>query len=210
MVVDWQKLLAIAVGQIGSLAKQTPPIPLPEWTLGGGTALMIWLEHRSSRDIDIFLDDPQYLTQLSPRLQEPVIEQPLAYQESANFLKIDYAEGEIDFIIAGHQTDNPFVRCTIAGIDLDLETPVEIAVKKLVFRGSHIAPRDIFDIAVVEQRYGDILYKELSKQPAVKTESVTTTIISPTATFVCGLFKLPPHPLPIKFFNTISKIYNSV
>jgi hypothetical protein len=36
--------------------------------LGGGTALMICAGHRLSKDIDAFIDDPQYLTFLSPRL----------------------------------------------------------------------------------------------------------------------------------------------
>ncbi|QCI69398.1 nucleotidyl transferase AbiEii/AbiGii toxin family protein [Phreatobacter stygius] len=31
------------------------------WALGGGTAIMLWLNHRTSKDIDIFIDDPQYL-----------------------------------------------------------------------------------------------------------------------------------------------------
>ncbi|CCV09576.1 hypothetical protein MESS2_p70010 [Mesorhizobium metallidurans STM 2683] len=32
-----------------------------EWSFGGGTAMMIQIGHRKSRDIDIFLDDPQLL-----------------------------------------------------------------------------------------------------------------------------------------------------
>ncbi len=40
--------------------------PVPDWVLGGGTALMILADHRLSRDIDVFIDDPQYLALLSP------------------------------------------------------------------------------------------------------------------------------------------------
>ena len=36
----------------------------PAWTLGGGTALMLRHDHRLSRDIDVFLRDPQYLPAL--------------------------------------------------------------------------------------------------------------------------------------------------
>jgi hypothetical protein len=41
--------------------------PVPDWTLGGGTALMIHARHRISKDIDAFVDDAQYLPFLSPR-----------------------------------------------------------------------------------------------------------------------------------------------
>jgi hypothetical protein len=40
--------------------------PVPDWVLGGGTALMLHANHRLSRDIDAFIDDPQYLALLSP------------------------------------------------------------------------------------------------------------------------------------------------
>ncbi len=33
--------------------------PFP-WTLGGGTVLAVRHDHRASKDIDIFLRDPQY------------------------------------------------------------------------------------------------------------------------------------------------------
>ncbi len=34
---------------------------IDRWTLGGGTALMLQIDHRESQDIDIFLSDPQLL-----------------------------------------------------------------------------------------------------------------------------------------------------
>lgn len=68
--------------------------------LGGGTALMICAGHRLSKDIDAFIDDPQYLTFLSPRLAGEAIWACNAYQESANHLRLVYPEGEIDFIVA--------------------------------------------------------------------------------------------------------------
>src|SRR3546814_10996490 len=38
----------------------------PSWSFGGGTALMLQLDHRERHDIDLFLDDPQYLPFLNP------------------------------------------------------------------------------------------------------------------------------------------------
>jgi len=39
------------------------------WTFGGGTALMLQIDHRESFDVDIFLDDPQVLPYLNPKTQ---------------------------------------------------------------------------------------------------------------------------------------------
>ncbi len=43
----------------------------PFWTFGGGTVLMLRYQHRRSKDIDIFVPDPQYLGYVSPRLRRP-------------------------------------------------------------------------------------------------------------------------------------------
>ena len=42
---------------------------MPRWSFGGGTALMLQIDHRESHDIDIFLDDPQILPFLNPETQ---------------------------------------------------------------------------------------------------------------------------------------------
>lgn len=42
---------------------------LDSWTFGGGTALMLQIDHRESFDIDIFIDDPQVLPYLNPTTQ---------------------------------------------------------------------------------------------------------------------------------------------
>lgn len=39
----------------------------PFWTFGGGTVLMFRYGHRLSKDIDIFVPDPQYLGYVTPR-----------------------------------------------------------------------------------------------------------------------------------------------
>ena len=48
-------------------------IPVDDWTFGGGTVLMRRYRHRFSKDIDIFINDPQFLGYLSPRLS-PIAE----------------------------------------------------------------------------------------------------------------------------------------
>lgn len=68
-MAPWEVLWPRAMACIASLEGHFPP---PDWTFGGGTALMLLYEHRRSKDIDIFLRDPQYLTALSPRLNDRV------------------------------------------------------------------------------------------------------------------------------------------
>jgi hypothetical protein len=56
---DWARLFRMACSLIRQVnSKQTL---IDHWTFGGGTALMLHIDHRESRDVDIFLDDPQLL-----------------------------------------------------------------------------------------------------------------------------------------------------
>ena len=41
-----------------------------DWSFGGGTVLMRRFRHRVSKDVDIFVPDPQYLGYVSPRLND--------------------------------------------------------------------------------------------------------------------------------------------
>lgn len=45
---------------------------LEDWSFGGGTVLMRRHHHRFSKDVDIFIPDPQYLNYLTPRLNNDV------------------------------------------------------------------------------------------------------------------------------------------
>jgi len=123
-------------------------IPYTEWTFGGGTALMLYYNHRISLDIDIFLHDVNYITMLSPRLNRN-LSGISDYVESSNFLKLKYLEGEIDFIIAPFLTSNPYRVKRVDGHKIRIETPEEIVLKKLFYRAEMLKSRDIFDTAVV-------------------------------------------------------------
>ena len=67
-----------------------------------------------------------------------------------------YPEGEIDFIVAAPITDLASQSMAIpeeqglAATQVEVEHPVEIALKKLVYRAGSLKVRDIFDIAVVD------------------------------------------------------------
>ena len=68
--------------------------------------------------------------------------------DGSNFLKVAYPEiGEIDFIVAGHMTDDCVRGRKIRSRNVLLETVPETVAKKIRYRGSSIQPRDMFDIA---------------------------------------------------------------
>ncbi|QTQ86147.1 nucleotidyl transferase AbiEii/AbiGii toxin family protein (plasmid) [Agrobacterium tumefaciens] len=131
---------------------------LDSWTFGGGTALMLQINHRESFDIDIFVDDPQVLPYLNPLTQGYTLQvNPDEYvSDGTHALKIVFAGiGEIDFICAPSLTNDPTSRVAVRGIQVDLETPGEIIAKKVHYRGSSLQPRDMFDIACIAKACGD-------------------------------------------------------
>lgn len=118
------------------------------WAIGGGTVLGMYFNHRMSHDIDVFLDDPQYLSVLSPRLNDE-IEEALRYVEDSRFISLTFPAGKIDFIICPQITDFISRERLFFGHKIRLEHPVEIVSKKIYFRGNRVYPRDIFDLATV-------------------------------------------------------------
>ena len=55
----WKDLLPHVLSIIEDIKSHGTPDPF--WTFGGGTVLMFRYQHRLSKDIDIFVPDPQYL-----------------------------------------------------------------------------------------------------------------------------------------------------
>lgn len=124
----------------------------PFWTFGGGTVLMLRYDHRFSRDIDLFVPDPQYLGFVTPRLSEAVEAITGDYIEQANFVKLVLEAGEIDIVASPNLTANPFETWEIMGQTVRVETAAEIVAKKLYHRGDRATARDLFDLAVVVER----------------------------------------------------------
>jgi hypothetical protein len=146
----WQALFERAVRIIDSCGKAG--IPTPIWSFGGGTVLMRRYRHRISRDVDIFIGDPQYLTAFSPRLNDVAEALTENYVEDARFLKLRFEEGEIDFIVGRHLSDQPTVQEEIIGRLVLVETPREIIAKKVFHRAAGFTARDLFDFALVIER----------------------------------------------------------
>lgn len=110
---------------------------------------MLRHQHRTSKDIDIFVPDPQYLGFVSPRLSDVAESITSDYVEGPNYIKLLRAEGEIDFVASANLTDNPFEEWDLLGRNVNVETSVEIVAKKLYHRGDQATARDLFDLAMV-------------------------------------------------------------
>lgn len=146
----WEALFARALEILDSA--QHAGAKTSGWTFGGGTALMRRHRHRVSRDIDIFVPDPQLLGYLSPRLSAAAGALTSDYVEQANFLKLFLPQGEIDFVVSGSLTADPVVTEQISGRDVSVETSAEIIAKKVWHRGASFTARDLFDFALVAER----------------------------------------------------------
>jgi hypothetical protein len=120
-----------------------------DWSFGGGTVLMRRFHHRVSKDVDIFVPDPQYLGYVSPRLNDLAQELATSHLETAISVKLYFPEGEIDFIASASLTEGPTVDETVLGRRIKVDTTAEIMAKKVWHRGRHFTARDLFDLALV-------------------------------------------------------------
>jgi predicted nucleotidyltransferase component of viral defense system len=153
---SWKILLQEAFKIIDDLEARGG-IAKPFWTFGGGTVLMLRYGHRLSKDIDIFVPDPQYLGYVSPRLSDVAAEVSEDYVEAAGYVKLIRPEGEIDFVAASNLTNVPFEIWHLLGREIKVETSAEIVAKKLWHRGHTATARDLFDLALVIEKDSDNL-----------------------------------------------------
>ena len=123
-----------------------------DWSFGGGTVLMRRFRHRVSRDVDIFVPDPQYLGYVSPRLNDRAEELTQKYLETDMSVKLYFPEGEIDFIASAPVTKDPPAVERILGRKVRVESTAEIIGKKVRYRGPMFTARDLFDFALVATR----------------------------------------------------------
>jgi predicted nucleotidyltransferase component of viral defense system len=154
--VVWERLFAKALLAIGEIERHGRADPF--WTFGGGTVLMLRYGHRFSKDIDIFVPDPQSLGFVTPRLSDVAESITNDYVESGMYVKLFLEEGEIDFVAAPNLTTPAFERWTIQGRTVRVETAGEIIAKKMWHRGDRITGRDIFDVALIAEREPDVLF----------------------------------------------------
>lgn len=142
----WAALFRSALALTDHLATV---IEEPTWSFGGGTVLMLRLDHRHSRDIDLFVPDPQYLGFLTPRLCDAAESLTTEYVEAAEYLKLLLPTGEIDIVVGEPLTAQPWELVEHQGRRIRVETNAEIVAKKMYFRGNRAKARDLFDLCTV-------------------------------------------------------------
>jgi len=154
----WEDLLPHALSIIEDIKSHGTPDPF--WTFGGGTVLMFRYQHRLSKDIDIFVPDPQYLGFVTPRLSDVAAAVSTDYvEDQSSYVKLIRPEGEIDFVASPNLTEAPFEVWNIGGQHIRVETAAEIVAKKLWHRGDRATARDLFDLSLVIERAPEALIK---------------------------------------------------
>jgi Nucleotidyl transferase AbiEii toxin, Type IV TA system len=167
---EWATLFRVAC----SLVDQAN---IDHWTFGGGTAMMLQIDHRESRDVDFFLDDPQLLGLLDPALHDFEFEiRPTDYRgDGARALKFIFGEiGEIDFIVAAELTTMPAAMMVVENRDVLVETIPEIITKKVFHRCDAIQPRDLFDLAAASRDHEAAVIRELRPYRDQVTRTLAT------------------------------------
>lgn len=148
----WEKLFPRALALIDEISRYGG-IADPFWTLGGGTVLMFRYHHRLSKDIDIFVPDPQYLGFVTPRLSDTAADLTQDYTEQPGaFVKLQFEEGEVDFVAAPNLLTDAWETWDIGGRSVKVEAAAEIIAKKMYHRGDRATARDLFDFALVIER----------------------------------------------------------
>lgn len=145
---SWQQLFTSAMTLVDHLERQ---VKKPVWSFGGGTVLMLRLNHRHSKDIDLFVPDPQYLGYVTPRLSDAAESLTTEYEEGAVFVKLILAPGEIDFVVGTPLTDAPCDVVVHGGREIRVESCAEILAKKMHHRGDQAKARDLFDLCAVAE-----------------------------------------------------------
>lgn len=169
----WHKLASIASKIVGDAGK-TAGSSLHA-VLGGGTRVMLALNHRVSDDIDLFIRDPQWIGYLSPRLNAYVEGLTGDYEEAAASLKLRFAEGEIDFIVAAPLLQLP--EESSSETVFPLEPIAEVLAKKLFYRGWQLTPRDLFDWWAIETKASNAVPKaKLSELLRTKFDDISTAL----------------------------------
>ena len=105
---EWRKLLDKALPALDHVfGAQPEKTDSPDWTLGGGTAIAIQIDHRISYDIDIFVPGTA-LRNFVPANNPASRGISERFQWPGHYLKFELDEGEIDFLSPPLQTEPGF------------------------------------------------------------------------------------------------------
>lgn len=167
---SWKQILDSAVVIFDDLERKG--FGRPDVTIGGGTVLMFRFDHRLSKDIDFFTHDVQWVSLMTPRLNDTVAAMVTDYVEQANGIKLMLPHGDIDFVAAVSVTRAQAVeKLSFKGQLFALEPTEEILAKKLFYRATGFQARDVFDLAAAVE------FDKLSAIKAVRAAASKAEIL---------------------------------
>lgn len=141
---------------------------------------MIHYEHRMSKDIDLFFSDPQLIDYVSPKTNDALEDEMGDYLDGHHFKRYVLKEGKLDFIKGHPLTKLAPTTLDFEGRTIFMDSPVEIAAKKIFYRCEEFKPRDVFDQAAVLLNGGEEALAEFCVQCPDKADlalSKTRTMI---------------------------------
>jgi hypothetical protein len=104
--------------------------------------------------------------------------------EQERFIRLYFPEGEIDFIAAPSITALKPTSRQVAGVHANVEDPVEIVAKKMIYRTDEFKPRDVFDLAIVyDRRKADMLKVATLLSPAVEALTKRVDLLESSGQF---------------------------
>ncbi len=145
---------------------------------GGGTALsMYYFQHRLSFDIDLFVNDAQYLGFFSPKLwiDDCAHFDSARYIDQYNHIGVTNKDNiKIDILI-DYASNEGYIDNSkkIFAFDIYTESLENIIAKKITFRKTDNKTRDIFDIAVALHNDSNLFDKLLNAQKISKQDLLT-------------------------------------
>ncbi len=142
---------------------------------GGGTALsMYYFQHRLSFDIDLFVNDAQYLGFFSPKLwiDDCSHFDSTRYIDQHNHIGVTNKDNiKIDILI-DYASNEGYIDDSkkIFAFDIYIESLENIIAKKITFRKTDNKTRDIFDMAVALHNDSNLFDKLLNAQKISKQD----------------------------------------
>ena len=97
---SWRELVALAAEMVADAERRAGGASMNP-LMGGGTRLMLALDHRISDAVELFIHDAQWIGFLTPRLNEAFEDRLSGYEEDATWVKLKHQYGEIDFLVSG-------------------------------------------------------------------------------------------------------------
>jgi predicted nucleotidyltransferase component of viral defense system len=195
---SWKAILASAVTIFADL--EDKGFGSPDVVMGGGTVLMFRFEHRLSKDIDFFMHDVQWLSLLTPRLNDSTAAMTTDYVEQPNSIKLVLPHGDIDFVVAQPVTEAKAIAAVeFMGRTFLLEPTEEILAKKLFYRAARFQPRDVFDLVAAADLDGQAAARAVAAAASridVVLRSLERMLLLPAA-------ELSRQILPIGDFSRI-------